>query len=321
MKRFFKRLFILLLPLFIIVFIFLSLDPMRVVKNYESPLLKGPLINDRVFQARWLEKHKLNYNSYIFGSSRSKAFHTKDWKKYIEKNAIPFHMGVNDETIYGIEKKIKFLLKKNYEINNVLLILDHRVLSRSKPMETHLFRDPPQYTGETFMSFYKRFVIAFLNPSFLKSFYKYKTSGEINGRMMMNLDFKYNNKTADCYYLEYETQLKKNEDAFYEKYNTVFYERKQSKPVAIIDKQSLQILQSIGKILNSLNVNYKVVINPWYDQKKLDTADLNVLTSIFKKENVFDYSGVNDITNNKRNYYESKHFRPFVGKQILKEIY
>ena len=58
-----------------------------------------------------------------------------------------------------------------------------------------------------------------------------------------------------------------------------------------------------------------------YDQKKLNIEDLSILNALFGKENVFDFSGINQITNNLYNYYETSHYRPHVAKKIIDEIY
>ncbi|MCX6296671.1 MAG: hypothetical protein NTX97_11510, partial [Bacteroidetes bacterium] len=74
-------------------------------------------------------------------------------------------------------------------------------------------------------------------------------------------------------------------------------------------------------ILKSHNTQYKIVISPLYNQEKLDPGDLNYLVNLFGGENVFDFSGINFITNDFHNYYETSHYRPFVCDYILNIIY
>lgn len=66
---------------------------------------------------------------------------------------------------------------------------------------------------------------------------------------------------------------------------------------------------------------YKVVINPLYDQNKINSRDLATLKDIFGSDNVYDFSGVNWITSDYHNYYEESHYRPHVAKWILGKIY
>ena len=176
MKRLLIKAVILLLPFLVILTVFFIVDPMRIIYTYSSPTLPGVLINDRVFQARYLAKNMGNYNSFILGSSRSKAFKTFNWKKYSNADSC-FHLGVNDETLFGLCKKIEYLNREQVTIKNVLLILDHRLLSMDKNHEAHIFREHPDVSGESAIQFYKIFFTAFLNPDFFKAYLDWTSTG------------------------------------------------------------------------------------------------------------------------------------------------
>jgi len=50
--------------------------------------------------------------------------------------------------------------------------------------------------------------------------------------------------------------------------------------------------------------------------------DIQTLQTIFGKENVYDYSGINDITNSIYNYNNDvKHYRKRTGSKIFDDIY
>jgi hypothetical protein len=53
----------------------------------------------------------------------------------------------------------------------------------------------------------------------------------------------------------------------------------------------------------------------------LEKKQLDLLYDIFGEENVYDYSGVNTITNEISNYYEASHYRVHIADAILKEMY
>ena len=78
---------------------------------------------------------------------------------------------------------------------------------------------------------------------------------------------------------------------------------------------------NIKRILDEDHTNYRILINPLYDQMKLDTNDMKVIVRVFGKENVFDFSGVNDITDDRRNFYEISHYRPQVAARMLDTAY
>jgi hypothetical protein len=72
--------------------------------------------------------------------------------------------------------------------------------------------------------------------------------------------------------------------------------------------------------LKTENVNYKIILSPLFEQLKWHPNDFNLLKNLFGS-NLVDYSGINYFTNNKLNYYESSHFRPIVGNEILQQMY
>jgi hypothetical protein len=323
MRRLMVRVLILLGPFLLIAVFFFAADPMRIIYAYPSPVIKGVLMNDRLFQARYLENHLKEYHSFILGSSRSKSFKTSTWKQYSGADSC-FHLGVNDETLYGLTKKLAYLDKKGVKLNNALLILDHRLLSMDKNQEAHIFREYPSVSGESKAEFYKRFIIGFLKPAFLRSYLDWKFHHEYKAYMknyIFKEEFEYVPGTGDINYTGYEDQIKKDSAGYYKHARDLFYERnvKVSKPV--LSDQARLMLQSISRLFKLQGTDFRIVITPNYDQEKLSDPDLNFLQKTFGKEKVFDYSGVNEITKDQGNYYEERHFKPYIANRIMKEMY
>ena len=111
--------------------------------------------------------------------------------------------------------------------------------------------------------------------------------------------------------------------AYYAQKKDVFYTRDTiqhyGKPE--IGPEQLRLLNNIKSILAAHHTNYRIVISPLYDQLKLDPADRAALEQIFGKEYVFDFSGINNITADKHNYYEISHYRIPACTYILDRIY
>jgi len=53
----------------------------------------------------------------------------------------------------------------------------------------------------------------------------------------------------------------------------------------------------------------------------LDSIYKQMLIDVFQKENVFDYSGKNEWTEPIGNFYETSHYRPFVARRIMSQVY
>ena len=81
------------------------------------------------------------------------------------------------------------------------------------------------------------------------------------------------------------------------------------------------MIEEIRRIFDAHGTNFRVVVSPNYDHVPLHPVDLEALRELFGGGNVRDFSGVNEITSDVRNYYERVHFRPHVGESILSELY
>lgn len=323
MKRLLFKSFLLLIPLLILLIIFVGFDPMKVFNNYQSPVTKGVVMNDRLFAVNYLKKTKMNYDSFIFGSSRSKAFKSWEWKKHINSNKI-YHLGVNDESLYGLLGKLKFLESHGFQFKNALLIFDHRILSLTKNHQAHVFTETPEITGITKVEFYKKFLFAFMNPEFLIEYIKYTKTGVFDKTKAKLWDpgFRFVPESGDIIYHRMDSLIFQDSVNYYLKKQKIFYQRSKhehSKPV--IDSTGKQQLIAIAEILKQHKTNYQIIVTPNYDQRKLSETDLQVLISIFGKNHICDYSGVNTITNNIGNYYEEKHFKPYIANKLLKQSY
>ena len=82
-----------------------------------------------------------------------------------------------------------------------------------------------------------------------------------------------------------------------------------------------QQLVAISNILKRNNTNFQLVISPLYHQEKLNPVDFSILQHTFGTAHVHDFSGLNEFTIPVGNYYEENHYRPIVGRKILRVIY
>lgn len=325
MKKLLIRLLILLFPLLIVGGYFVIEDPMKIIHDTKNPVSPGVLMNDRLYQARFIENTKTPYNSFIFGSSRSKAFKTKEWRNYLDSSSICYHMGVNDETLYGMAQKFRFLNKKGFKLKNVFIQIDHRILEQTKNHEAHIFREYYTVSGETASSYYQRFIIAFLKPSFLKEYFVFKKNGQIDNQkengFLWDPGFDFITRSGDIQYTRYDEALKIDSLAYYKKLDLEHYPRKKVLGNTLIIGKKKILLETIANILHNHHSNYKLIISPNFDLMALHPNDIKELQRIFGKSNVSDLSGYNEFTKSVRNYYEHKHFKPYVANAILKQLY
>ena len=337
MNFFLYRVFRFLLPLCIffgvLIISLIYLDPFKVFGSYQDYndtfiSLNRNVVTTRTYQAN---REKENFDSFIFGSSRSQAFKVQNWQKYLSKTASAFHFDASSEGIYGITTKIKYIDKQGDSIKNALLILDSDILQKNRDNSGHLFVSVPEVVGSSSFSFYFTYIKSSLNLRFLLAYLDYSLFKTYRASYMGFLirEAKYphiaNNKNGDIWY-GYDTHIAKDSVGYYNERiaSGTFYKRQenisQDTKSTVTDKEK-ELLQAIKDIFDKHNTDYKIVIAPLYDQIPLEKAQLEILENTFGKENIYNFSGKNELTEPITNFYEKSHFRPHVADTMLRFIY
>ena len=334
MKKLLVTILIFLIPFGGIVLAYIALDPFMVIRKYDTfydTKAKGwvGLNVDYVSTTNFDWNYdKAQYNSFIFGNSRSIFYQVSDWSMYLEKESVCYHFDASRESLYALDKKLDYISKKNLKIKNALLILDYEILSEDKPRTGHLFVISPQLEdNKTFFSFQFEFFKSFLSPDFLIAYIDFIFSGKVKPYMKENflIDDRpkvYNRTTNEIRFETFEELISKGK-YYTEERKKVFYQRdtiQEYSPVAIAENQKI-LLRDIFDIFRKNKTNYRIVISPLYNQIKINKQDLDYLNQLFGRDNVFDFSGINKFTKDYTNYYESSHYRPHIAREIMKLIY
>jgi len=315
--------------------LYLVLDPFKVVHHYDSYIKSGTsgrvvLDKDYVSTQTFINNSKrIPYNAYIFGNSRSIFFEVADWKKHLPPSTNCFHFDASGESLVALTKKVEFIDKTENKIDHILLVLDYSILLQDEPRTDHIGAMSPVLVDySNVIPFHYTFFSAFLNPKFMYAFLDFTISGQVKPYMKEKnlIDDRpttYDSSTNEIRFDYFEKLIQENK--FYTpKRVSVFYARDTTAPhysALSINKNQKAMLGSIKSIVNKHHTDIKVVISPLYDQMRLHQQDLAYLDSLFGKENVFDFSGVNRFTKDYRNYYEDSHYRPHVARALFEILY
>jgi len=270
-----------------------------------------------------------NYNSFILGSSRTIAFKTKDWNRFLNKEEFrPFVFDAYTESLQGITSKVEYLEQSGVKIDNVLIVICSDVTFSKDPKFKNLYWNlkHPSLSGNSYIEYYFTFIKTFFSKSFFVKYYDYKIFNKKRNYMSDVFNFWYitNDKISnDLYVDDQELKIIADSAGYYKKNENSFYVRAEKEVICSkqITNQDILQLKKIIRIFNRHNTNYRIIISPLYDQKRINPADLKKLTDFFGKEYVYDFSGKNEITMTKHNYIDNSHFRYHVGRMIMKEIY
>jgi hypothetical protein len=268
------------------------------------------------------------YNAFIFGNSRSLFWQVADWMPHLPDGASCFHFDGSDESLFSLHRKVRFLDDHDVTISHAILVVDNSLLNSIEARSSHLLATPPRLTGySNLLSFHGAFLLSYLDPRFLLAYYDFSITGQFRDYMrdhnVLNAEpMQYDLASNEISYPQFERAIADNR--YYRGSRRSVFSKRGSTPhpfPACLKSPHLRLLDEIGAVFAEHGTDARIVISPLYNQRQLHESDVQNLKRIFGDDRVFDYSGVNDITDDYRNYYELSHYRPHVAARIMREMY
>lgn len=327
LSKFTIKICLFLSPLLVLFVGYLITDPFKIVRTYDAypDNFAKSLNRDRISTQIFLNNHqKYHYKSFIFGSSRSSVFYAKEWGKHIN-DSTPYHFDASCETISGVAYKMKFIEEKGNKLDNVLFVFDRSLFNYEQDTLGSVFVQDYRVSGLDWWKYQMVFINTYFSKGFFLAFYDNLITGNYKDYMKQFLEFRKINYTPvvnDFIFTSYIEQIKKDSVAYYNQPN-FFYQRSSEKnlPPPAIKKYQLKFLDMIRKSLLKNHTKFKIILGPTYDQAYFNNEDLAILQQYFGNENIYDFSGINEYTNNVANYYEIYHYKPSVANEIMRRIY
>jgi hypothetical protein len=189
---------------------------------------------------------------------------------------------------------------------SIVHLKDYRWVDSTSAFKYHLTFFKAFFKKQYFVSFFDLKIFNTFRP-YMDEFFKFK--------------YFYTSPNNDFLFPENIELLKKDSLAYYK---NDWFPNKPENPKMYEEAIKGNHLKDLSLIADAFKRNktyVKIIIAPLYDQRVYNTKDKALLEKYFGKENVFDYSGKNEITNYLGNYYEGSHFKPVVGRKIMEEIY
>ena len=330
MKKFLIKCILFSLPLWIALIPYVFRDPFKVLyhyENYYSAEGKDYYVNtNRGFVSTQMyiqNKDKYHYDSFIFGSSRSHVFCINEWKKYIGDTTSCFHFDGYGESLYMIHAKMKYVDGKS-PMRNVLLPIDYEVLSQVEQDYGHLWVAHPALVEGNWGTFQMAHLRAYITPKFLFAYWDLFLTGMSKPYMFEDQIIEKADTVYNVAYNERsnrESVIERLDDEYYAEKNMSFPERNGENyyPIIIGSKQKL-MLTEICAVLERNGGNFRVLINPGYDQKRLSEEDMAYLKELFGN-NLVDFSGKNVWTEDFHYWSDPSHFNAYVSNEMLRVAY
>lgn len=320
-----------MLPFLLLIGLYFYLDPymLRGLREEELTRYGNVELNGDYLSTENFLKHTpaYNYNTFVVGSSRAEPFLLEYWTPYLQGKVEPFvytHRG--GEGFEGVSEKLIFIAQNGDSLKNVLIILSKNTFT-PEPGVSEWFKlhDYRLSNTKKITFWWKSFKMYFSKGLFVRHL-DYKLFGVKRGYMKSYLKQYSGLKPSNTNdgNKELEAIISKDSTTFYEKTKKAdFYSRKAELPAleAGINPQMQAKLSEIKRLFDAHQTKYKIVIVPVYDLQPLNRQDLAALTTVFGKENVYDFSGLNQFSATKYQFSDINHIRPRTAQAILAYIY
>lgn len=322
------KLLLLALPFLSIIILYFIKDPDMVLRKYKRFDNSYVILNEAYvgWQNYIQNRDSIQFDSFIMGNSCTMAYKTYEWEKHLSATCKAVRFFDNSESIGGVLQKLEVLESEKAKLNNILIIIDKKSLIDTLPQSStvHLFQ--PKAAGISKIEFHMRFLQEFFYPNYLFPYLEYLITGKYSKRMKniirenAPLREPYTNNCIN----PREKEIADKGEEYWKEHKYEFareraYAGIEEEPV--INKAQIVILRKINCIAKKHSSNIILIIGPDYYQKRINQDDIQMMKSILGENSVFDFSGINKITEDYHNYYEPGHYRPVAGAIVMNDIY
>lgn len=327
-----KNIAVFLIPVYVLVLTYLILDPFRVVGELEASKI-GPVASsdDYYTVERFLHnlREKNSYNTYVFGNSKTLAFSPESVCREVECSY--FNFGAPGESIRNIRDKLKLILEQGQELNLALIVLDHKILineNNAHPdFKGPVYEHHPKVSQKSWIEFHMSFLKYYVRDFFFYDFIKWKFTntwensyqGKIS-RPESLLPSIYNPIQNFTFRTEAESRIRQSPTVYFESVQSEMRRAEAGVYKTTLSDNQLNMLVEIRKIFIEQESDFCIILGPYWNKNRISKEIVLILKDVFGDERVFDFTGENRWNSDMHLWYESNHYRPEVGADILNDI-
>lgn len=316
------------IPAIVLLGLYVWTDPFKCVYDFDisdTDNTNREYLSTELFLRNY-ERQK--YNSFIFSSSRGCGMNTYRWKTYLSGDPKPFVFQAWSESLTGIEMKMNYLQQNHVSIDNALILLDIpgsfnqvQLPKEAMSMKHYVF------TGKTRFAYN---IVQFYNysqkPSLWVSCVQKKIKNEKTPCSTDTISNDWDNHNR--YYstgIPDQDSLKYCSEITRKQFLQTITCRNNHVDVSnqLIDDSFEKQLRHIKQILDDKGTDYYIILTPayCYTNPSVNPDDLAMLEEVFDEDRVYDFTGINEMTNDYNNFTDPNHFGQRVGYMIFEKIY
>lgn len=330
LRHFIARTLVAALPVILFIGTYAVLDPFKVIHRYDAPMHSDSIemgLNQGFSSIKCLDRNLAqghHYDSFILGSSISKAFKAEYWQPYLPAGASIFHLDASGETLAGITGMLRYLHSQGIKPRNALIIIEEEMLHRNPNNNNLLYVRPYSSTPQvSWLQFQLPFFNAYKNIDVIM--YSLCPSRWLQTLISKGIaarnECTYNDSINEHTHNSLDSIIAHNPSEFYTPRQLAFINH-----TVLPDAQRLgldaeheALIAEIAQLLKQDGTHYEVILVPRYKRPYFTPWDIATLHHHFGAEHVHDMSR-HPISNNLRAYYdEGAHITSPYCKQLLDE--
>ena len=319
-------------PIAVLSALYFITDPFCVMKPFSLEYFDDANRDYTSVELFMMNEDTHHYNSFIFGSCGLGGINSYHWQSKLNEADEQFVFQSWGETLTGIEDKIVWLHEHNIPIDNAMIMID--IPSSFSPDQLSskavLMHNPKMSSVSRWKWRWDMYINFMQKPSFwvesVKKWYKREYKGNIP---KVTFDIVTNDqfarKETEFLTMPPQDSMKK---ATPRSLDVLAYKmehscEKQSASEPLIDSKFANRLRHIKNIFDESRTDYRVFVKPGvvYVSSKINDRDLSLLYDIFGRDNVFDYSGDNEISRDLNHFRDSEHYGLSAGWLMVEEMY
>lgn len=277
-----------------------AIDPYNIF-HYEYPRNNGIEANKNFIKTRYLLKHKDEFDSLLFGSSRA---------GFTDVEALPdgkYYNLCSSEAVPGEHVRLlKILIKHGFVPKNVTVMMDDISCFVDPAIHDQmLYRIPyPDDTISSWFDFYVKYCDILTTweayrevKDYVPEDDDYTARFRRSGSERLNVPSSFSDEGQPGYWADY-------------------YELR-------IDAVMADI-RELKQICADNGINLRIMTNPLYYktyQRDIENGYIDFLYALAGEVDYWNFSSFSDITLDEHNYYETSHFIPSVSYRMMDTVY
>ncbi|SFB70840.1 hypothetical protein [Butyrivibrio sp. YAB3001] len=261
-------------------------------------------------KTKYILEHKEKFNAFLFGSSRMANLPLEGLPKVTEDGTklnwynMTYAMGAPEENY----NTIKTFVEEGVKIDELIIMIDEISMWKNA---TDSLDNPIYSTYQTYQRSPLKFFYSYIK---LKPVYKLLPD-------IIKNDLGLKDKALKELFYDYGVDIKNTDLTIGD--DTEMYDSERSLPYSE-ESHAVSAMEELVKLCEENNIKLVVITTPILEstyREGVENGYLDFLTDVSEYTEFYLFSGLNEYTTRAKYYFDSSHFKPYVGLEMEKVLF